>query len=306
MKISIRFKKWLRAFFVALLLAVLLRSVACQSFTIYSSSMKNKLQPGDCVVVEKLSYGARLPSTPLAIPFFHQRLPLGGLPSYSRAIELPYKRLPGFSGVQRLDFLVFNSPFEGKTPVSRRTRLVKRCIALPGDSLRIEEGKIRVNSQPLGWNGARFKHRIIANLPSNLQFRTGNLHGIYEGFLSEKEKELLIRKGLIRKALLLPEVPSLRIKIPKKGDTLVLSRPMRQLFAKAGFFAQKTGAKQGEKAASYVFEQDYYFVMNDNRAFSDRHDCLLVPESHLIGRVAAVWFSRSPGKVAWGRIGRLQ
>jgi len=60
--------------------------------------------------VSKMSYGAKLPQTPLAVPFLHNALPGGMTNSYLETITLPYYRLPGFGSVEHLDPVVFNFP----------------------------------------------------------------------------------------------------------------------------------------------------------------------------------------------------
>lgn len=65
---------------------------------------------GDFLFVSKFHYGARIPNTPLAIPFFHHTIPVLNMKSYSELIQLKYKKLPGFQEVKRNDMVVFNFP----------------------------------------------------------------------------------------------------------------------------------------------------------------------------------------------------
>ena len=97
-----------------------------------------------------MHYGARLPMTPLAIPFVHHTLPIFNSQSYSTLIKAPYKRLWGFSDVERNDDMVFNWPqdHENNRPVDKKENYIKRCVALPGDSIQIKERVLYVNGQP--------------------------------------------------------------------------------------------------------------------------------------------------------------
>ncbi|MCF0164816.1 MAG: signal peptidase I, partial [Bacteroidales bacterium] len=65
----------------------------------------------------------------------------------------------------------------------------------------------------------------------------------------------------------------------------------------------------GQEVTSYTFQQDYYFMMGDNRHNSlDSRYWGFVPENHIVGRPAFVWFSKdanSKGGIRWSRIGRL-
>jgi signal peptidase I len=72
--------------------------------------MEKSMLVGDYLFVSKMSYGAKLPQTPLAVPFLHNALPGGMTNSYLEAMTLPYFRLPGFGSVERLDPVVFNFP----------------------------------------------------------------------------------------------------------------------------------------------------------------------------------------------------
>jgi len=77
--------------------------------------MERTLMIGDHLYVSKVSYGPRLPNTPLSVPFT-QNILFGKIPSYLTWIQWPYKRLAGFGEVKRDDIVVFNYP-EGDTVV---------------------------------------------------------------------------------------------------------------------------------------------------------------------------------------------
>ena len=166
--------EWITVLVVAMLCSFTNKVLFLETYKIPTPSMEETLLAGDYIFVSKLAYGPRLPETPLAIPFYHNKLP-SGRKSYSERIQKPYRRLKGFSRVKREDIIVFNFP-EGDTmvvqypgqnyyslvrqygreyllsqfdivthPVDKRENYVKRCIALPGDTLQISEGKVMVN-----------------------------------------------------------------------------------------------------------------------------------------------------------------
>lgn len=108
-------KEWGEAAIFAVVAATLIRTFFFEAFVIPSSSMEGTLLVGDYLFVSKMSYGAKVPSVPLTVPFTHNTLPLTETtPSYLDWIELPYMRFPGFGEVQRNDIVVFNFP-EGDT-----------------------------------------------------------------------------------------------------------------------------------------------------------------------------------------------
>ncbi|QYF85719.1 signal peptidase I [Brevundimonas sp. PAMC22021] len=109
---------------VAMLLAAGLRTVAFQPFTIPSSSMEPGLVTGDYIVVSKFAYGWSTASLP------------GGSPTAGG------RRLFGRDPA-RGDVVVFRRPHDpGEV-------WVKRVIGLPGDEVRVRNGVVLVNGQPL-------------------------------------------------------------------------------------------------------------------------------------------------------------
>lgn len=64
----------------------------------------------------------------------------------------------------------------------------------------------------------------------------------------------------------------------------------------------------GEVAESYTFQQDYYFMMGDNRHNSlDSRYWGFVPEDHIVGKPRVIWFSSDknkpfPRNIRWNRL----
>ena len=83
-----------------------------QNFRIPSSSLEKTLLTGDCLLVSKLSYGPRIPQTPLTMPLTQHNLPvwLGGGKSYVEWPKWDYRRVKGFGQVKPGDIVVFNYP----------------------------------------------------------------------------------------------------------------------------------------------------------------------------------------------------
>lgn len=160
-----------------------------QNFAIPSSSLEKTLLIGDYLFVNKLSYGPRVPMTPIALPLAHNTF-LGGK-SFLEKPSLPYRRLKGFGSIQRNDLVVFNFP-TGDTvalgmpnpdyytlcatygrdvvrsdkaqfgeiiyrPVDRRDHYVKRCIGMPGDRLAIRNKQVYINGKALA-NPSRMQY----------------------------------------------------------------------------------------------------------------------------------------------------
>lgn len=112
-------KEWGDSIVFALIAASMIRGYVLEAFTIPTPSMEKELLVGDFLFVNKLSYGTRVPFTPLSFPLAHNTIPYTYMNSYSTAIKLPYYRLPGFGNVLRNDIVVFNHPV-GDTAVYGR------------------------------------------------------------------------------------------------------------------------------------------------------------------------------------------
>jgi signal peptidase I len=95
----------------AIVAATIIRTFVFEAYVIPTGSMEKTLLVNDFLFVNKMSYGARIPQTPLSFPFVHNTMPFSQTtPSYIKAVQLPYKRLPAFTEVKRNDVVVFNFP----------------------------------------------------------------------------------------------------------------------------------------------------------------------------------------------------
>jgi signal peptidase I len=177
-------REWADAAVFAVVAATLIRTFIFEAYAIPSGSMERTLLTNDFLFVNKMSYGARLPETPLSFPFVHNTLPGSETtPSYLKWIQLPYERLPGYTEVKRNDIVVFNLPagdtvinlpaygskqlyydilrkqYNGNRdalmadypilvhPMDKTDNYIKRCIAVGGDVLQIKDGETYLNGR---------------------------------------------------------------------------------------------------------------------------------------------------------------
>ena len=174
--------EWVDAIIFAVIAATLIRMFFIEAYTIPTSSMEKTLLVGDYLFVSKVSYGPKMPNTPLSFPFVHHTMPLSDTRrSFLEWIYWPYKRIAGFGTVQRNDIVVFNFP-EGDTvalkrqnesyydlcrrygrnrvwtdklnfgdviyrPVDKQENYIKRCVAIPGDTIEIRHTQAYINGQ---------------------------------------------------------------------------------------------------------------------------------------------------------------
>jgi len=142
-------RSWIDAIGFAVIAATILRTFLIEAYTIPTSSMEKSMLIGDFLFVSKVSYGPRVPITPIAFPLVHHTMPIGGGKSYSEAIKLPYHRMKGFGDIKRNDCVVFNYPAENLgRPVDKKENYVKRCVGIPGDKLEIVRGQLIINDAP--------------------------------------------------------------------------------------------------------------------------------------------------------------
>ncbi len=110
-------REWVDAAIFAVVAATLIRTFIFEAYTIPSASMEKTLLVRDFLFVSKLSYGPRIPNTPLSVPFVHNYLPGSSRKSYSQAIKIPYTRWFATSP-KRGDVVVFNFP-AGDTVINK-------------------------------------------------------------------------------------------------------------------------------------------------------------------------------------------
>ena len=113
----------LKSIFIAIFIALLIRSFIFEPFNIPSGSMKPNLLVGDFIFVSKYSYGFSKHSLPFSIPIIPGKI---------------FSNTP-----ERGDVVVF------KTPENNRTDYIKRVIGLPGDKIEIKNGIIFINGSEI-------------------------------------------------------------------------------------------------------------------------------------------------------------
>ena len=101
---------WVDAIVFALVAVYFINLFFFQNFVIPSSSLEKSLLTGDYLFVSKVSYGPRIPQTPLTMPLTQHTMPVIGCKSYIEWPHWDYRRVKGLGGVQLNDIVVFNYP----------------------------------------------------------------------------------------------------------------------------------------------------------------------------------------------------
>ncbi len=102
--------EWVDAILYALIAVYFLNTFFFQNYKIPTSSLEKSLLVGDHLLVSKLSFGARVPNTPLSFPLAQHTMPILNTKSYIEWPQWPYKRLKGTGVVDRGEIVVFNFP----------------------------------------------------------------------------------------------------------------------------------------------------------------------------------------------------
>ena len=305
MKKKSNIKEWLYAILFATLSIILFRVFLFEAFAIPSSSMEKSLLSGDFILVSKLSYGSRVPNTPLSFPFIHQRLPFTDhTNSYLDWIKIPYKRLFGAADIKRNDLVVFNYPMEAEHPVDQRTYYVKRCVAIAGDTLEIISGSVYINNHCNDLpEKLQFNYKILTNTDT-LDYDSLKKIGITEGgklhnngeycFTMNNEnvdsvkqmpnivgvEPLFVKKG-VYSDYMFPEDNRFAwnvdffgpLYIPKAGDSVKLNLESLPLYKRIISVYENNDLKLSNDSIFindkysnyYTFKMNYFFMMGDNR-----------------------------------------
>ena len=101
---------WVDALVFALVAVYFINQFFFQNYVIPSSSLEKSLLTGDYLFVSKVSYGPRIPQTPLTMPLTQHTLPVIETKSYIEWPQWDYRRVKGLGNVQLNDIVVFNYP----------------------------------------------------------------------------------------------------------------------------------------------------------------------------------------------------
>lgn len=331
------FKAWLKEWFDAILFAVivatLVRWLTLEAFVIPTPSMEKSMLVGDYLFVSKLHYGTRIPKTPLQVPLTHQFIWGTKIPSYVDWIELPYYRLPGFSEVKRNEPVVFNLPHEHEYPDDLKTFYVKRCVAIPGDTLTIDDQQIYINGAPQETKGIhQSSYLIVTNTQINErifdQYNIRDFYKVNKGYVVHMPEETvsevkalefvdgvepILYNQRVRQSNVFPNDGIIHwtidnfgpLYMPKAGDQIELTPDNISLYRDAITYYEdnenvaidESGVYiDGTKIDTYTFKQGYYWMMGDNRHNSlDARYWGFVPEDHIVGKPLFVFFSVEEG-----------
>lgn len=155
------------SFILPIIISVfLIRALFFEIYIVSSSSMKESLHPGDVLLINKLIPGPR-------IGIFNKNKRAKGIRDINRGDIIVFNYPEGDSVIKEnpvIDYRVAkrkNIPLNGIKPdyveISKRLKFVKRCVALPGDTLFYKNGNLIVNNKKVKYKTECFSAKIITN-----------------------------------------------------------------------------------------------------------------------------------------------
>lgn len=314
-------REWLDALLFAAIAALIIRTFLFEAYRIPTPSMEKTLLTGDFLIVSKISYGARTPMV-IGVPFTNIYMP---------GVVLPWTRLPGLTEVERNDIVVFNYPVD-LAPVAAKTNYIKRAVGMPGDTLSIDDRQLYVNSdeaQPFPGiqqtyvvdvrDRVRLSPAKVAAAGGQL-FRRSDSEGyqvtmtedvanemrewpevtniepfvLPDSFNEYNQRDFSFSSGFNNHHHMPPVV------VPFEGQTVSLSPDNYHIYEAIitryeGNNVERNGDQfiiNGEQTNEYTIQQDYYFMMGDNRDDSeDSRFWGFVPQTHIVGKAGMIYFS---------------
>ena len=281
--------KFIKDIFVTLLMVVFIQSFFIQGYGTPTGSMENTILIGDKMFFNQFIFGASTPRT----------IPLISLITHTD-VKIPYFSLPAIREPKRGDIVNFEWPGnrdEVKSAIY--FQYLKRIVGQPGDTIRIINKVVYVNGV------------VFPNPPDSK-------------FISKEPPDQTPNNNIFPKGSKWNSDNYGPLVVPKKGDVIFLTKDNIErwdtFIRRAGHTVEvKNGSIFIDKVEtnSYTVEQNFYFMMGDNRDNSlDSRFWGFVPRENIVAKALIIYWSWDSTidfskfgdlllSIHWGRIGRL-
>ena len=233
-------------------------------------------------------------------------------------------------------------------PIDKKSNYVKRCVAIAGDTLQLIDGTIFINGKKSIMPERakpQFTHKVVTHKPLSTKIiyekfkvkrgEASTYKGDYYLNLDSLTAKKVAQNPLVKSVQRFTQPRGIYggvfpkdennhwnvdnygpIYVPKKGRTIALNKENLPLYKKIiqDYEHHKLTSEQGriyiddKPADTYTFAQDYYWMMGDNRHYSeDSRYWGFVPFDHIVGKPVFIWFSwnsqgKGLGKIRWERL----
>jgi signal peptidase I len=205
-------REWVESIVFAVFAAAFIRMFLIEAYVIPTPSMEGSLNVGDFLFVSKAHYGIRPPMTVAMIPLLHNQIPIINKESYLKKPSLAYSRLPALEKIEAGKPIVFNWPVGDSVyitssrsyfvsqierqpeyisqdrelmdkvknkdyvvrPVDKKDHYIKRCVAGPGDTLKIVDRQLYLNGKAVK-NPKHLQYLYQIQLPQNVSINAKKL-----------------------------------------------------------------------------------------------------------------------------------
>jgi signal peptidase I len=243
------------------LIFIFITSAFIEGSIVPTPSMENTILTGDRLFINKFIFGA---ATPRNIPFTN--------------IELPYVQMPSIREPKRNEIIVFRFPGKQNQLVDDEVEYwVKRCVALPGDTLEIRNKVIFVNGtqSPIPADVNYLNRTIKAEGIRNNQIFPANTNWNEDNY----GPLIIPKKG---------EVVKLNINNIDEWRSLI-NKELRKF---AVYVKENEIYIDGQVTDQYTIKEDYYFMVGDNRDNSlDSRFWGFVPRENIVGTPIVIFWS---------------
>lgn len=284
-----RISIWLKVLCSAILIVLLVKAFAFTSCVIPSRGMENSLYQGERILVNKWSYGLRLPFT-------------------------TYRLLP--KRASKGDIVLFNNPHSRykDVPLASKGLFISRCAGTPGDTLMLNDELIITGEAALSPDSKQlyaYSHgqedtltTVLAQLGIEGNTLVGYSDGHYLRSFSHYEAYLIRQRMgdafVLKSVHMADSAASHPFIVPAKGQTVKIYPWNMALLCNTILHHEHHHAAikrdtlwvDGKPVSSYTFSKDYYWMVSNNPVnLSDSRLFGLVPHDHLVGKACRIWYS---------------